>query len=192
MATTTTRTRRTRTAAADTAPKGLPRDLDESDVIADGQRMADELAARDAKAAPAPRRRSTKAAPAQDAAAQPAQQPAAAPKPAKAKAATKAAPAQPQQPAQPADAKPAPTPRLNQDEMVLAHLAAHPNQEFSPYQLSRALTPEGRKPLGLRDCCARLAAADKITQTSDKPRRYRLAAAPKPAARRTRKATTAN
>ncbi|NES30057.1 hypothetical protein GCE86_06725 [Micromonospora terminaliae] len=187
MATTT----RTRTAAADTAPKGLPRDLDESDVIADGQRMADELAAREAKAAPAPRRRSTKAA-AQDAAAQPAQQPAAAPKAAKGKG--KAAPAQPQpqQPAQPADAKPAPTPRLNQDEMVLAYLAAHPNEEFSPYAISRAITPEGRKPLGVRDCCARLAAADKIAQTSDKPRRYRLAAAPKPAARRTRKAAAAN
>ncbi|MFF0876863.1 hypothetical protein [Micromonospora aurantiaca (nom. illeg.)] len=182
---TTTRSRRTRTADADTAPKGLPRDLDESDVIADGQRMADELAAREAAAAakPAPRRSrkaAAEAAPAQ--AEKPAKAAPAAPAQRTRKGSAKAAPAQPQQPAQaveaetpaetPAEDKPAPTPRLDQAAMIVAFLAAHPGEAFSPNAISKAITPEGRKPLGLRDACARLAKADKIAQTSDKPLKY--------------------
>ncbi|MFI7508647.1 hypothetical protein ACIBSS_17630 [Micromonospora aurantiaca] len=175
---TTTRTRRTRTAAADTAPKGLPRDLDESDVIADGERMADEQARREAAAAK-PTRRTRKAAPAA-APAQAETAPEAAPAaPAQRTRKGKAAPAQPQAetPAQPveaeaaADKKPA-TPRLDQAAMITAFLAAHPGESFSPNEISKAVTPADRKPLGLRDACARLAKADKIAQTSDKPLKY--------------------
>lgn len=95
----------------------------------------------------------------------------------------KAAPAQPETPAQaaaaaaPAADKPAPTPRLNQAEMVLAFLTAHPDENFGPAAVSKAITPNGRKPLGVRDCLARLARDGKVTQTADKPLRYRITAA---------------
>ncbi|WP_435589173.1 hypothetical protein [Micromonospora chalcea] len=168
---TTTRTRRTRT--ADAAPKSLPRDLDESDVLADAQRMEDELATAAAKPAPRSRRKAAET---------PGGTPVAAPKPRAPKASTKAAAAQPQQPAQTVEAvaaadKPAPTPRLNQAEMVLAFLTAHPDEDFGPAAVSKAITPDGRKPLGVRDCLARLAKAEKVTITSEKPLRYRIAAA---------------
>ncbi|WP_371408909.1 hypothetical protein OG423_32185 [Micromonospora zamorensis] len=97
------------------------------------------------------------------------------------KASTKAATAQPQPPSQPveakADEKKTVTPRLAQADLVLAFLAAHPDEDFGPQAVSKAITPEGRKPLGVRDCLARLAKADKVTVTSEKPLRYRITAA---------------
>ncbi|MFY1576162.1 hypothetical protein ACN26Z_14870 [Verrucosispora sp. WMMD703] len=99
----------------------------------------------------------------------------------------KAAPAQPETPPQPVEAeaaapadaegaKPA-TPRLDQKALVLAFLTAHPGDEFSPQAVSKAITPEGRKPLGVRDCLARLAKQGTVEVTSEKPLRYRLVAA---------------
>ncbi|MEV2241937.1 hypothetical protein [Micromonospora sp. NPDC049891] len=183
---TTTRTRRTRTAAAaDTAPKVAGRDLDESDVIADGERMADELAAREAAAAKPTRRTRKAAAPAATETAP--ETPAAAPARRSRKGRAEAAAAQPQPPAQPVEAAPAApadtegakpaTPRLDQKAIVLAFLTAHPGEEFSPQAVSKAITPEGRKPLGVRDCLARLAKQGTVEVTSEKPLRYRLVAA---------------
>lgn len=52
--------------------------------------------------------------------------------------------------------------RVNQRELVMAYLEANPGVDFTPHQLSKALTPEGAKPYGLRDVCARLADAGEI------------------------------
>lgn len=164
-------TAKARTRTADTAPKTLPRDLDQSDVDADAARMAD-------AAAVAPKARRTRTAKAAETPAEPG---AAAPEARTPKASTQAADAQPQPPAPPAESpigdKPAPAPRLSQADMVLAFLAAHPDEDFGPQAVSKAITPEGRKPLGVRDCLARLAKAGKVTITSEKPLRYKAAAA---------------
>ncbi|HEX5994280.1 MAG TPA: hypothetical protein VFY84_03965 [Jiangellales bacterium] len=57
----------------------------------------------------------------------------------------------------------------------MAFLAEHVDDEFSPAAISTAVTPQGRKLLGLRDRCANFAAAGKIKQVADKPARYRHA-----------------
>lgn len=66
----------------------------------------------------------------------------------------------------------APRQRVNQEELVLAYLAAHPGEALTPHEISKAVTPEGMKKLGLRDCCARLARDGKIEQYSAKPVSY--------------------
>lgn len=100
---------------------------------------------------------------------------AAAPKKGKGKGKAAAAAPQPQaqQPeAAPAAAAPAPRQRLDQAQLVLAYLNAHPGEALTPHEISKAVTPEGAKKLGLRDCCARLAKDGKIAQHSEKPVSY--------------------
>lgn len=64
-------------------------------------------------------------------------------------------------------------PKGQAETLILAYLAAHPQDSFGPYELGRAIAPVGHKPLGVRDACARMAQRGQITATQDKPVRYR-------------------
>lgn len=75
-------------------------------------------------------------------------------------------------PERPAAAPAARIRKGGQEELILAYLADHPRDSFGPYELGRALAPAGRKPLGVRDACARLAGRGQILQVSDRPVRY--------------------
>lgn len=93
------------------------------------------------------------------------------------KAATKTPAAQPKQPAKAAEVqeKAPAAPRLRQADLVLRYLYENPGGEFTPGQIGKAIAPEGHKPLGVRDACARLAKAGEIRQVSAKPLRYTAA-----------------
>lgn len=87
-----------------------------------------------------------------------------------------------QVPGEEAAAAPQPMPtqkrqRVNQKELVLAFLTARLGQAFTPHQISKAVTPEGTKRLGLRDVCARLAAKGELEMVEgEKAATYRVPA----------------
>lgn len=54
---------------------------------------------------------------------------------------------------------------------VLDHLAANPKSEFTPSDLARVLN---RSSGAIANALAKFAAQHKVTQTSERPRRYRL------------------
>ena len=58
-------------------------------------------------------------------------------------------------------------------EMVLNHLRAHPDQEFTPSTMGKLLT---RSSGAISNACESLLAFGLISRTSEKPRRYRFAA----------------
>jgi hypothetical protein len=51
----------------------------------------------------------------------------------------------------------------------------HRGQAYGPYEIGRAIAPQGHKPMGVRDLCARLAREGTLVIVQDKPVRYRLA-----------------
>ena len=59
-------------------------------------------------------------------------------------------------------------------EMVLAHVRDHADQDFTPSALGKVLQ---RSSGAIANACEKLAGEQLITQTNDKPRRYRGAAA---------------
>lgn len=76
--------------------------------------------------------------------------------------------------AQPAEVPAPRRARVNQKDLVLAFLAAHRGEDFTPHAISKAVTPAGTKALGLRDCLARLAVDGKVEIVGAKPATYRL------------------
>jgi hypothetical protein len=58
-------------------------------------------------------------------------------------------------------------------EMVLAHLRDHDDQDFSPSAMGKVMQ---RSSGAIANACEKLISEQLITQTSDKPRRYRSAA----------------
>ena len=57
-------------------------------------------------------------------------------------------------------------------EMVISYIREHPDEDFSPTALGRALA---RSSGAVANACDRLVSDGVVTQTSDKPRRYRSA-----------------
>lgn len=57
---------------------------------------------------------------------------------------------------------------------VLDHMAAHPKSEFTPTDLARVLARSGG---AIANALAKFAKSGKVVQTSERPRRYRLAGA---------------
>lgn len=70
--------------------------------------------------------------------------------------------------------------RINQADLVIDFLAGNRGLGFTPHEISKAVTPQGRKALGLRDCCARLARDGKIEAAGGAPIKYLLPALPRP------------
>ena len=60
------------------------------------------------------------------------------------------------------------------EAQVLDHMAAHPKSEFTPTDLARVLDRSGG---AIANALAKFATQDKVVQTSERPRRYRLAGA---------------
>ena len=60
------------------------------------------------------------------------------------------------------------------ETQVLDHMAAHPKSEFTPTDLARVLDRSGG---AIANALAKFATQGKVTQTSERPRRYRLAGA---------------
>lgn len=58
---------------------------------------------------------------------------------------------------------------------VLDHMATNPRSEYTPTDLARVLNRSGG---AIANALARFATEGKVTQTSERPRRYRLAGAP--------------
>jgi hypothetical protein len=57
-------------------------------------------------------------------------------------------------------------------DMVLKHLRDHPDEDFSPSAMGKALA---RSSGAISNACDRLQADGAVTQTSDKPRKFRIA-----------------
>lgn len=73
------------------------------------------------------------------------------------------------------DSTPARTGRLGKGELgtlVLEYLIAHPSDDLGPTAIGKALA---RSQGAVANCLSKLAGSGDIVQTSDKPRRYRLA-----------------
>ena len=60
------------------------------------------------------------------------------------------------------------------EAQVLDHMAAHPKSEFTPTDLARVLDRSGG---AIANALAKFATQGKVAQTSERPRRYRLAGA---------------
>lgn len=60
--------------------------------------------------------------------------------------------------------------RTNQEDLVIEYMREHRGEHLTPAQVSKAVSPEGGRRLGLRDCMARLAERGVIERTfHDKP-----------------------
>lgn len=63
---------------------------------------------------------------------------------------------------------------ISQRDLVVAYMREHRGEFVTPAQVSKAVTPEGRARLGLRDCMAKLCQDGVIERTFEEKVSYML------------------